>query len=63
MKEEQQLPLTEKAKFEAKLQKDNRVQVPKIVQWQYKLETTQILKAPINPLGIRTKLLVFLTRN
>jgi hypothetical protein len=32
---EQQLPLTEKAK----LQKANLVQVPKMEQWQYKIET------------------------
>ena len=40
-------PLTEKVTFNKRLQRGNRVQIPKYVRWGYQLETTQILKATI----------------
>jgi len=43
------MPLTEKVSFKTRLQRGNRVQVPKIVRWRYKLETYQILEVTINP--------------
>jgi len=32
------LPLTEKVKFKTLLQHGNRIQVPKLVRWQFKME-------------------------
>jgi hypothetical protein len=38
-------------KFEAVLQKGNRLQVPRLMRWQYKMEPAQVLKVTITPLG------------
>ena len=43
------LPLTEAVSFKTLLQKGNRVQVPKLVRWQFKMETTQVLKVTVKP--------------
>jgi len=37
------LPLTESVEFKTVLQKGNRIQVPKLVRWQFKMEPTQVL--------------------
>jgi hypothetical protein len=42
------LPLTESVSFKAKLQKANRIQIPRIIRWQYKLEPTQVLKVTVS---------------
>jgi hypothetical protein len=46
------LPLTERVSFKTRLQKGNRVQVPKYVRWHYKLEPTQILEVTVSILGV-----------
>lgn len=48
------VPLTESVAFKAKLQVGNKIQVPRLIRWQYKLEPTQILKVDIGqrPVGI-----------
>ena len=38
------MPLTQIVVFKTKLQKQNRLQVPKLVRWQYKLEPSEIMK-------------------
>jgi len=38
------MPLTERVEFKARIQKGNRIQLPKLVRWRFKLETNQILK-------------------
>ena len=38
------MPLTERVEFKARLQRGNRVQLPKLVRWRFKLETSQTLK-------------------
>ena len=43
------LPLTEAVSFKTLLQKGNRVQVPKLVRWQFKMEITQVLKVTVKP--------------
>ena len=43
------MPLTERVEFKTMLQKGNRFQVPKLVRWKYKLESTQVLKVSITP--------------
>jgi hypothetical protein len=45
------MPLNEKVKFEAKLQRGNRVQVPTMVRWRFKLESYQILEVTVGLLG------------
>jgi len=35
------VPLTQKVSFKTMLQKSNRVQVPKVVRWQFKMEQEQ----------------------
>ena len=42
------LPLTQKVTFQTVLEKGNRIQVPKIIRWQFKIESTQILKVGVN---------------
>ena len=45
------MPLTKAVEFRAVLQKGNRVQVPKLVRWEFKMETSQVLKVKVNPVG------------
>jgi len=39
-----QLPLTESVSFKAALQRGNRLQIPRLFRWQYKMEANQVLK-------------------
>jgi hypothetical protein len=41
------VPLTECVEFKSVLQRGDRVQVPKLVRWEYKLESTQTLRVSI----------------
>jgi bifunctional DNA-binding transcriptional regulator/antitoxin component of YhaV-PrlF toxin-antitoxin module len=41
------VPLTGSVSFKAVLQKGNRVQVPKVVRWKFKLEQDQVLKVSV----------------
>ena len=41
------LPLTEKVSFHAMLQRGNRLQVPRVVRWRFKLESDQVLKVTV----------------
>ena len=41
------MPLTQKVTFKTMLQSGNRVQVPKLVRWQFKMETDQVLKVGV----------------
>ena len=41
------LPLSGVVRFKTVLQRGNRVQVPRLVRWQFKLEPTQVLKATV----------------
>jgi bifunctional DNA-binding transcriptional regulator/antitoxin component of YhaV-PrlF toxin-antitoxin module len=44
--------LTEPVNFKAVLQKGNRVQLPKLVRWRFKLETDQVLKVTLTAANI-----------
>lgn len=48
------MPLDEKVSFTAVLQKGNRVQVPRVVRWRFKMDSEQVLKVTVNPVEIRT---------
>lgn len=41
------MPLTEKVDFKAVLQRGNRVQVPRLIRWQFKLEPDQVLQVTV----------------
>ena len=56
------MPLTERVSFKTRLQKGNRVQVPKYVRLHYKLETTQILEVTVSVLGAWHPPQIFLSR-
>ncbi len=46
------MPLTECVEFKTVLQRGNRLQVPKLVRWKYKLESTQTLKVSVWARGV-----------
>jgi len=46
------MPLTQKVSFKTVLQNGNRVQVPKVVRWQFKMESEQVLKVTVNALNV-----------
>lgn len=46
------MPLTERVKFKMVLQKGNRVQVPKVIRWQFKMDSEQVLKVTVNALNV-----------
>jgi hypothetical protein len=43
--------LTEVVKFKTLLQRGNRIQVPRLIRWQFKLEPDQVLKVMVLPIG------------
>jgi bifunctional DNA-binding transcriptional regulator/antitoxin component of YhaV-PrlF toxin-antitoxin module len=46
------MPLTQKVSFKTVLQRGNRVQVPKLVRWQFKMDTEQVLKVAVNAVKV-----------
>ncbi len=46
------MPLTEPVEFKTILQIGDRVQVPRLVRWKYKLESTQTLKVAVWVAGV-----------
>jgi len=46
------MPLTEPVSFKTVLQKGNRIQLPKLVRWKYKLEQDQVLKVSVRALNV-----------
>lgn len=45
------MPLTETIRFKTHLQNGNRFQVPTLVRWEFKLETSQALNVEISIVG------------
>ena len=45
------MPLTDRVVFKTRLQRGNRVQLPKLVRWRYKLESDQVLKVTVWTVG------------
>ncbi len=43
------MPLIAKVKFQAVLEKGNRLQIPKLILWQFKMEQNQVLKVGVYP--------------
>jgi hypothetical protein len=46
------MPLTQIVAFKTVLQKGNRVQIPKLIRWQFKMETDQVLKVSVNAIDV-----------
>jgi len=46
------MPLTQKVNFKTKLQRGTRVQIPKLVRWQFKMDAKQILKVTVSVFGV-----------
>src|SRR5208337_3374903 len=44
------MPLTKQETFKAKLQRHNRLAVPTLLRWRYKMEPGELLKVTVNPL-------------
>jgi len=42
------MPLTEKVSFTTTLQSFNKIQIPKLVRWRYKIDSDQALKVGVN---------------
>jgi len=56
------VPLYEKVKFAAKLQRGNRLQVSKYVRWKYKLEKNQTLQVTVSYWSMINHTVFFLAR-
>jgi hypothetical protein len=41
------VPLAQRVTFQGALEKCNKVQIPKLIRWQFKLETDQVLKVGV----------------
>jgi hypothetical protein len=48
------MPLTQKVTFKTMLQRGNRVQIPKLIRWQFKMEPSQVLKVGVNAINVWT---------
>jgi len=44
------LPLTESVVFKAVLQRGNKVQVPRLLRWRYRMEPDQVLRVEVRSL-------------
>jgi hypothetical protein len=42
------MPLNRRVSFKTTLQKQNRLQVPKLIRWEYKLEPNEVLRVTVN---------------
>ena len=45
------MPLTKQETFKAKLQRHNRIAVPTLLRWRYKMEPGELLKVTVKPLS------------
>ena len=45
------MPLTEITSFKAKLENRNRIQIPNLLRWRYKMEQGELLKANVRVFG------------
>ena len=49
-----ELPLTQKVNFKKKLQRGNRIQIPKLVRWRFKMTSAQVLKVSVTAVNVYT---------
>ena len=46
------MPLTRRITFKTVIQKNNRFLIPILTRWQYKLESTEVLKVTVEVVGV-----------
>jgi hypothetical protein len=54
------MPLTHRITFKTTVKKQNRIAIPKILRWQYKLESSEVLKVTVSvegTMGVRESFL------
>ena len=56
------VPLTQKVSFKTMLQKGNRVQVPRVVRWRFKMDTEQVLKVSVYAVNVWSGWEIFYVR-
>ena len=56
------MPLSQRVCFKTRLQRQNCLQIPKLVRWQYKLEPSEILKVTVTIEGFLGVREIFLSR-
>ena len=56
------VPLTQKVSFKTMLQKGNRVQVPRVVRWRFKMDTEQVLKVSVYAVNVWSGWEIFYAR-
>ncbi len=47
------LPPTEIVQLKLKIERGNRVQVPKLIWWRFKLEISEVLEVRVSVVGLR----------
>ena len=45
------MPIIEKIAFKNVLEKGSRIQVPKLIRWEFKVETNQLLNVGVNDIN------------
>jgi hypothetical protein len=43
------MPLAQKVTFETVLEKGSRLQIPKLIRWQFKMEQNKVLRVGVSP--------------
>jgi bifunctional DNA-binding transcriptional regulator/antitoxin component of YhaV-PrlF toxin-antitoxin module len=56
------LPLTERVNFKTRLQKENRLQIPRVIRHRFKIEPDQTLKVYVNVPTVWNSCYEFLSR-
>ena len=56
------MPLSQKVTFQSIMEKCNKIQVPKLIRWQFKMEGGQVLKVGVNAIDLGRGWQYFYTR-
>ena len=56
------MPLTEKVTFTTTLQSLNKIQIPKLIRWRFKIDSDQALKIGVNLLSMHMGWQFFYTK-
>ena len=48
------MPIIEKVSFKTMLERGNRIQIPELIRWQFKVETNQMLNVGVNDLNTQS---------
>ena len=56
------VPVSEDTWFHATLQRGNRVQVPVLVRWKFRLDPGEVLRVKVSPVGVGFRSVDFFAR-